>query len=109
MSAEKKKISGGVKSIEAEADEILKEARSKANEVRLKSREKAAKILSSDLSMSKVEKKCEELINKARERAERDVKDSRDNASKISDTVDGKKIDSSVKRIVDIVTGVNTK
>lgn len=101
-----KKISGGVESIEAEADKILEEARAKANKTILKYKEEAAEILSSDLSMSKVETKCKKLINKAKEEAEQDIKNSRDDASKINTAVAGKKIENSVKRIVNIVTGV---
>ncbi len=101
MSAEE--MTSGVETIEVEAEKILEEARSRANEILLKANEEASKILSSKLPMDEVEAECERIIDKAREEADKKVKDSREKASEIKTEV-GSKVDKITKRIVSNIT-----
>ena len=60
MSTEK--MTSNVETIEAEAEKILEEARSKANEILLKANEEASKILSSSLPVDEVKADLEKGI-----------------------------------------------
>ena len=103
-----KKIVGGVKDIELEADKELKRARARADEILLGAKEEADKIAATELSLGKVEAKCEEIIRKAREEADQKLKDSRKEASGIRAAA-GSKIEGIVAHIVDIITGVDLR
>ena len=102
MSAEE--MTSSVETIEVEAERILEEARSKANEILLKANEEANKILSSELPMDEVEAECQKIIHKAREEADKKVEDSRKKAAEIKTEV-GNKVDKITERIVSIITG----
>ena len=106
MSAEK--ITSRVETIGIEAEKIIKEARSKANEVLLKAGEKANQILSSGLPMDEIRADCEQIIRKAREEANRNVEDSKEKASGIRAGV-GKQVEEITKRIVNIIIGAKTR
>jgi len=97
-------MTSNIETIEVEAERILEEARSKANEILLKANEEASKILSSKLPMDEVKAECERIIHKAREEADKKVEDSRKTASEIKTEV-GNKVDKITKRIVSNITG----
>ena len=97
-------MTSNVETIEVEAERILEEARSKANEILLKANEEASKILSSKLPMDEVKAECERIIHKAREEADKKVENSREKASEIKTEV-GNKADKITKRIVSNITG----
>jgi len=102
MSAEE--MTSSVETIEVEAERMLEEARSKANEILLKANEEAGKILSSQLPMNEVKAECERIIHKARGEADKKVEDSRKKASEIRATV-GNKVDTITEHIVSNITG----
>ena len=56
-----RKISKSVEDIESEAERILEEARTRANEILLKTKEEAKEILSSQLPMDEVKTECRRL------------------------------------------------
>ena len=97
-------MTSNVETIEVEAERILEEARSKANEILLKANEEASKIISSKLPMDEVEAECQKIIHKAREEADKKVEDSRQKASEIKAEV-GNKVDKITERIVSNITG----
>jgi len=106
MSAEK--ITSSVETIEIEAEKILEEARSRANEILLKASEETNQILSSELPMDEIKTDCEQIIRKAREEANQNVEDSKKKASEIRAAV-GKKVEKITERIVSIIIGAEVR
>jgi vacuolar-type H+-ATPase subunit H len=103
-----KEMSSSVEAIEAEAEKILKEARSKTNDILLKANDEAGKILSARLAVDEVKKECEQIIEQAREAADKKVKESKNQASKIKTNIE-KKADKIIGRIVNSITGADLK
>ncbi len=97
-------MTSNVETIEVEAERILEESRSKANEILLKANEEASKILSSKLPMDEVKAECERIIHKAREEADKKVEEAKKKASEIKPEV-GNKVDKITERIVSNITG----
>ena len=102
MSAEE--MTSSVETIEVEAERILEEARSKANEILLRANEEASKILSSKLPMDEIKAECERIIHKARGEADKKVEEAKKKASEIKTEV-GNKVDKITERIVSNITG----
>ena len=102
MSAEE--MTSSVETIEIEAEKILEEARSRANEIFLKASEETNQILSSELPMDEIKTECQRIIHKARQEADKKVEDSRQKASEIKAEV-GNKVDKITERIVSNITG----
>lgn len=103
-----KEMSSSVEAIEAEAEKILKEARSKTNDILLKANDEAGKILSAKLSLDEVKKECEQIIKQAKADADKNVKESKDRASKIKTNIE-KRAEKIIGRIVSNVTGASLK
>jgi vacuolar-type H+-ATPase subunit H len=97
-------ITSSVEATEVEAEKILEEAKTRANEILLKSREEARKIVSSDFPMDEVKTECDGIIHKASMEAEEKIADSVRKASEISTNAD-KKVAEIVDLIVSIITG----
>jgi len=102
MSAEE--MTSNVETIEVEAERILEEARSKANEILLRANEEASKILSSKLPMNEIKAECERIIHEARGEADKKVEEAKKKASETKTEV-GSKIDKITERIVSNITG----
>lgn len=100
-------VTSNVEAIEVEAEKLLQEARSKADEILLKAKEEARKILSSELPMGEAEAERENIVHKAREEADKKVQDSRRHAAEIR-TNAGKKTKEFVSSIVAIITGAKS-
>lgn len=101
-----KKVANSVEAIELEAEKILEEARTGANEILLKAKTEVKKILSSQLPTDKVRIECDEIISNAREEAEGKVRDSEKKACETSTNAD-KKVAGIAERIVHIIMGRN--
>jgi vacuolar-type H+-ATPase subunit H len=99
-----KKISNSVETLEVEAQKILEEARTRANEIILKSKEEAKKILSSQLPLDEVKTGRDNIVSKARAEADKKIKDSEKEAVEISTNAD-KKVKKITELVVNIVTG----
>jgi len=99
-----KEISRSVEAIESEAKKILEEAKATANEILFKTREEAKEILSAQMPMDEVETECQEIVRKANVEAAKKDKEAAHKASEIRANAD-KKIDETVKYIVDIIIG----
>lgn len=102
-----KDVTSGVKAIEVEAEQILEDARAKADEIIFKAKQEAKEILASEPPAGEVQTKCEEIIRKAREQADEGIGNSEKRASEIS-TNANKKIEKVVKLIASIVTGAKS-
>jgi F0F1-type ATP synthase membrane subunit b/b' len=99
-----KDVAGGVKAIEAEAEQILKDARAKADKIVFEAKQEASKILSSELPMDEVKVECGKIISAAQRQADKEIENSGKKASGI-DSNASKKTESIVKLIASIVTG----
>lgn len=106
MSAEE--ITSSVETIEIEAEKTLEEARSRANEIILKAKEEASRILSSEVPLDEAKRECEQILSKAREKANQKVEKSKKEASEIR-TNAGKKMGKITERIVNIITGAELR
>ena len=101
-------IAGSVESIEAQAEQVLEDARSKASAIILKSKDDAEKILDANMSLDEVKKERERIIKQAEQKAEQELGEARKKASEIRNGVEtqvGKVVD----RIVSAVTGAEVK
>jgi len=102
-----KDVTSGVKAIEVEAEQILEDARARADEIIFKAKQEAEEILASEPPVGEVQTECEKIIRKAREQADEGIGNSEKKASEIS-TNASKKIESIVKLIASIVTGAKS-
>ena len=102
MSAEQ--ITSSIESIENEAEKTLEAARSRANEIILKAKDEASRILSSGMPLDEVKGECEQILNEAREKANQEVEESKKKASQIR-TSASKKMGKITERIVNIISG----
>lgn len=93
-----------IESIEAQAERILESARTRANEIILKGKEEASRILSSDLPLDEVKAECQEIVRGAKAEAERIHEDSVKQATQIRSDADSK-IANMAERLASIVTG----
>lgn len=101
-------IAGSVESIEAQAEQVLEDARSKASAIILKSKDDAEKILDANMSLDEVKKERERIIKQAEQKAEQEIGEAKKKASEIRNGVEtqvGKVVD----RIVSAVTGAELK
>jgi F0F1-type ATP synthase membrane subunit b/b' len=99
-----KEITHDVEALEVEAEKILEEARTRANQILLEAREEAKKIVSSQLPLDEVKTECDNIVNKARAEVDEKIKDSEKKAAEIGINAD-KKIKELTGLVVNIVTG----
>lgn len=97
-------ISGSVEATEAEAERLLDEAKTRANEILARSREEVKKIVSSELPMGEVEEESRRIVREATVHAEERIAASAKEASEIHAHA-GSKAPEIVDRIVTIITG----
>jgi vacuolar-type H+-ATPase subunit H len=102
------KITSSVETIEIKAEKMLEEARSRANEIILKAKEEASRILSAEMPMDEVKREREHILSEARQKTNQEVEESKKKASKIR-TNATKKIGKITERIVNIVTGAELR
>ena len=100
-------IASGVKSLETEAEKIIEEAKSMAQDILLRSRKEAEEVLSAEFPLDEVRAECDSIVAGAREEAENRVELSREKTSEISANTD-RQIERIVERIVDIVIGTES-
>ncbi len=101
-------VTSGIEAIETQAEKILESARRRGNEILLKAKEEASRIISSDLPMDEVKAECQEIVRKAKEEADRKVEDSRRKATKIKLDAENK-VGEIAERMVNIITGAKLK
>lgn len=101
MSAQE--ITSSVENIEIEAEKMLEMAKSRANEILLKAKEEATKILSSELPLDEVKKQHQQIVKEAKDEANKKVKAAKVQAAKMK--ADTKQVEKIVTRIVSVITG----
>jgi cell division septum initiation protein DivIVA len=99
-----REITNSVEALEAEAEKILEEARTRANGIFLGAKEEAKKILSSQLPLDEVKTECDNIVSKARAEADKEIKDSEKKAAEIGINAD-KKVKEITELMVNIVRG----
>ena len=99
-----KEITTSVEALEAEAEKILEEARTRASTTLLEAREEAKKMLSSQLPLDEIKTECDKIVSKARAEADEKIKDSEKKAAEIGINAD-KKVKEITELVVNIVTG----
>lgn len=97
-------ITSNVEALEAEAEKILAEAKTRASEIVLQAKEEARKMLSSQLPLDEVKTKCEQIVSKANAEADRRIKESEKSAAEITINAD-KKVKELTGLVVSIVRG----
>ncbi len=98
-------VTGGLESLEAQAEKILSDARNRANEILRRANEEASRIAAARLSPEDVKAECDGIIRKATEEANRQVENSRQEAAKIKAAARAH-IEVVARRIVNMVAGV---
>ncbi len=101
-------MTSSVQTIEIEAEKVLQEARSRANEILRKASDEASRILSAKMPLDEVKAECEQIVGKAREEANQGVEGSRRKAAAIKAST-GEKVEGVVRRIVGIITGAELR
>lgn len=99
-----KEITNNVEAIESQAENMLDEARTRANEILLEAKEEAKRILSSQLPPDVVKTEYDKIISQARAEADYKIKDSKKKAAEISVNAD-KKVKETTELVVNIVKG----
>lgn len=100
-------ITGGVQAMEAEAAQVLEEARSKATDIIQKAREESRKMASEELPVGDVKAECTAIVDKAKQKADAEVAQSEKQAADIKSAA-ASKIDAYADQIVSIVIGEKT-
>jgi len=99
-----KEITNSVEALEVEAEKILEEARTRANQILLEAREEAKKMLSSQLPLDEAKAECDQIVTNARAEADKRMKDSEKRAAEIGVNAD-KKTKEITELLVNIVRG----
>jgi len=97
-------ITSSVEAIEVEAEKVLADARTRANEILLQAREEAKKTLAAQLDMDEVKAFSEKFVSRAQTEAGKKIEDAEKQADEISATAD-KKVKEITKLVTDIVIG----
>ena len=101
-------LTGGVESIEEEAEKILSSAKSKAREILQKAKESSHQLISSDLPLDNVKADCKKIIALAEEEAKKQTEDMKRKAQLIKKTAEKRK-DKFYQQMIDIITGAESK
>jgi F0F1-type ATP synthase membrane subunit b/b' len=94
-------MTSSVEALEAKAEKMLTEARTRAGDIVLEAKEEAKKILSSRLPLDEVKAESEKVVSKAQAEADTRIKDAEKSAAEIKASADKR-----VKEITELV--VNT-
>ncbi len=101
-------MTSSVETIEIEAEKMLEEARSRANEILRKANEEASKILLTKMPLDEVKTECEQIVNKATKEADQEIEESKRKAAEIK-TASNKKVEGIAKRIAGVITGAKSR
>jgi vacuolar-type H+-ATPase subunit H len=94
-------MTSSVEALEAKAEKILTEAKTRASDIVLEAKEEAKKMLSSQLPLDEVKAESEKIVSKAQAEADTKIKDAEKSAAEIKASADTR-----VKEITELV--VNT-
>ena len=94
-------MTSSVEAIEAKAEKILTEAKTRASEIVLQAKKEARKILSSQLPLDEAKAESEKIVSKAQTEADTKIKDAEKSAAEININADRK-----VKEITELVVNI---
>ena len=97
-------MTSSVEALEAKAEKIRTEAKTRASEIVLEAKEEAKKMLSSQLPLDEVKAESERIVSKAQAEADTKIKDTEKSAAEISINAD-KKVKEITELVVNIVKG----
>jgi vacuolar-type H+-ATPase subunit H len=97
-------MTSSVEALEAKAEKILTEAKTRASEIVLEAKEEAKKMLSSQLPLDEVKAESEKIVSKAKTEADTKIKDAEKSAAEINIHAD-KKVKEITELVVNIVKG----
>jgi vacuolar-type H+-ATPase subunit H len=97
-------MTSSVEALEAKAEKMLTEAKTRASEIVLTAKEEAKKMLSSQLQLDEVKAESEKIVSKAQAEADTKIKDTEKSAAEISINAD-KKVKEITELVVNIVKG----
>jgi len=100
-------ITGGVQAMEAEAAQVLEEAKAKASDIVQKARDEARKMASEELPVEDVKSQAATIVNEAKQKAEAGVAEADKKAADIKSAA-AAKVDGYADQIVSIVIGEKT-
>jgi vacuolar-type H+-ATPase subunit H len=100
----REEITSTVEALEAKAEKILAEAKTRATEIVLEAKEETKRMLSSQLPLDEVEAECEKIVSSARAEADKKIKDSEKSAAETNINAD-KKVKEITELVVNIVKG----
>ena len=94
-------MTSSVEALEARAEKILTEAKTRASDIVLEAKEEARRMLSSQLPLDEVKAESEKIVSKARAEADAKIKDAEQSAAEININADRK-----VKEITELVVNI---
>jgi vacuolar-type H+-ATPase subunit H len=94
-------MTSSVEALEAKAEKMLTEAKTRAGDIVLEAKEEAKKMLASQLPLDEVRAESEKIVSKAQAEADTKIKDAQKSAAEIKANADKR-----VKEITELV--VNT-
>jgi cell division septum initiation protein DivIVA len=100
-------ITGSVQAMEAEAAQVIEEAKAKAGDILQKARDEARKMSSEQLPLDDVKAECAKIVKDAELKASTEMKEAEKRAADIAASAAGK-TDKYVKSMVNTVLGEQT-
>ena len=97
-------ITSSVEALEAKAEKILTDAKTRAGDIVLEAKEQAKKMLSSQLPLDEVKAESEKIVRKAQAEADTKIKDAEKSAAEIKANAD-KRVKDITELVVNIVKG----
>jgi hypothetical protein len=97
-------MTSSVEALEAKAEKMLTDAKTRAGDLVLEAKEEAKKMLSSQLPLDEVKAESEKIVNKARAEADTKIKDAEKSAAEIKASAD-KRVKEVTELVVNIVKG----
>ncbi len=94
-------MTSSVEALEAKAEKILTDAKTRASDIILEAKEQAKKTLSSQLPLDQVKAESEKIVSKARAEADTKIKDAEKSAAEIKANADQR-----VKEITELVVNI---
>ncbi len=97
-------MTSSVEALEAKAEKILTDARTRAGDIVLEAKEQAKKMLSSQLPLDEVKAESKKIVSKAQAEADTKIKDAEKSAAEIKANAD-KRVKDITELVVNIVKG----
>ena len=97
-------MTSSVEALEAKAEKILTDAKTRASDIVLEAKDQAKKMLSSQLPLDEVKAESEKIVSKAQAEADTKIKDAERSAAEIKANAD-KRVKEITELVVNIVKG----